>query len=710
MRPSLWHAAVLLLASGCYDFDQAQATCLQSGPCRPAGSGGGGTGGSGGGTTPGGGPGGGSASSGGGTASSGGGTTVSSGGGTAGSGGGIGGGGPDAGPPPPLDTLGPCSADRLTCWDQPATGEAYINAAWTNGTEVWLAGDYGLLMRFDGTRWRQVTPLITNADNLDTFRSFQSIVPVKEGMLLGGGQCRLTLVPADGGTDAGPTSTTIPGCVGELRFAANDGGVYAISSQGTLYKGQSPMLFTQETTSPAQLISIDADDEHGVFVGSNAGVVSRYTPGSGLTSVFNRATSRAITAMKVTRTGEFWFADYPSPGHVLRAPLDGGLPVEVTMPTASYTGPTQAIGLSPSGDLFIADEYAGVARCLPDGTCQHVLDTTNRHLGTLAVSADGGGHDVVAAGTGFVSWRETGNFSWQPLVPARAPITDIAELGDGGLIAVGFDDLVMLRNADGWTATSESPPGSGSQNFNSVAVLNGGQDVWVAGGSSPTLGRLQPGLGASVVPAVIQAQDGGALGASESQRRVAKLRTAGPLALAVGDRGLVRRWAGGQLWVSISGIPTTVDVRDAMLLPDGGAVLVGSGSAYWQLSGDTLKPLTLTNPPPVTLSTVAGTSENRFWVAGGVSSDCQVWLCTAGTCQQEPQPTGAPTCRDLLVRGPDDVWVAGDDGYVARRVLNNWIREPTYAAGGVNFTSVRELQRRLYFVGDLGAVLVKSIP
>ncbi|MBX7097214.1 MAG: hypothetical protein K1X89_05860 [Myxococcaceae bacterium] len=713
MKPSIWHATALVLLAGCYDFDQAQATCRESGPCRTSSGGGsgvaGGNGGSGGGTTPGGGPGGGSEASGGGTASAGGGTTVATGGGTGGAGGGSGGGRVDAGPPGPLNALGPCSADGLTCWDHPATGEAFVHASWTDGNQVWLAGDYGLLMRFDGTRWRQVVPLVTNADNLDSFVSYTSMLRIDGGILLGGGRCRLTFAPIDG-SDAGLVSNIIPGCVGELQLAQNAGGITAVSTQGVVYQGQNPLFLTQTTTSSAQLTSVAADDPNGVFAGSMTGVVSRLS-GSSLGQVFSAASSQqAITSMCLTGTGELWFADYSqSASHVSRGPLDGGAPVAVTLP-AGFTGPTQAIGLLPKGDLLVGDEYKGVARCLPDGTCQPVVDTTNRHLGTLETSTGDGGHDAVAAGTGFVYWREGLNFAWQSLVPARSPINDITSLADGGLLAVGDDDLVLVRTDTGWSATSESPPGTGTQQLNSVVELPS-RDVWVSGSFAPTLGRLTPGPGLTITPALLLARDGGAVGGTESARRIVRLRASGNTALAVGDKGTVRRWAGGLQWVVIPGISTTVDVRDAMIFPDGGAILVGSGPTTWSLSGDQLAPLTLTNPPNLTISAIAGTGSDLFWVAGSNGPyDCSVWRCSSGTCQQEPQPAGAPPCHDLLVRGPNDVWVAGNDGYVAHREQGNWVRQATYAAGGVNFSSIRELQGRLYFVGDWGAVLVKAVP
>lgn len=156
MRRALAVAAATLAATGCFNFEKAIKECRDDGDnwiCGPSDGGeGGGAGGDGGGSGGSGGSGGGAGGS---SAGSGGGAG-GSGGGSGGSGGGSGGSGGGGGAPV-LDGGCPGLVRNGWCWESPLpSGLDYFDVSGTSETDLYVVGQYGTLMHFDGGRWAEL--------------------------------------------------------------------------------------------------------------------------------------------------------------------------------------------------------------------------------------------------------------------------------------------------------------------------------------------------------------------------------------------------------------------------------------------------------------------------------------------------------------------------------------------------------------------------
>jgi hypothetical protein len=124
VRNPLWAAAlVAVTGAGCLDFDGLITTCLADGGCAPRGGEGGGND-----------------------------VDAATDAGTADAGGGSGGGGGAGGGMQPND--GGCFGVNGWCWENPTPHGLGINALWYSASnDVWAAGEAGLLMRWNGSRW-----------------------------------------------------------------------------------------------------------------------------------------------------------------------------------------------------------------------------------------------------------------------------------------------------------------------------------------------------------------------------------------------------------------------------------------------------------------------------------------------------------------------------------------------------------------------------
>lgn len=573
----------------------------------------------------------------------------------------------DGGGPPPafVPEYGVCSADGW-CWDLPYPQGHDVLAAWgSTGDDVWLVGEEGLLVHYDGEGFRGHDAL--GAATLRAVHGTGSgdVWAVGDGGVVlhydGSSWERRDLAELAGMGDAGGT--------GELRgvWAASRNAVWIVGHSGVaavvaVWNGTGWTSHTGALGSDRVLRAVLAagPDEAwivgdgGYVVQFNAGVWTEHVSGtsSNLYSVHALARDDIWAAgdagTAVHYDGTLWTLENAGLDGNLRAvrvdeavaPALPMLDASVIDPGGGATdagtdsglpavpeGPWLAWAIGEGGRVFRRNADGWVA--VPSGTGRNLNAALRIRKGELLTAGDDG---LVMRWSG--DSRESLSYG-----SAR---NRLALWGGGGTLwTVG--DEILRRDEAGWLGI-ESPT-----DRSLFGVYGAGKDLWVVG-TAGTIVHYDGANWSAVMPNVA------------SDRWLRGIWEAGGTTWIVGQDGLMVKGSADGTWQQYeSGV--LVDLSDTWGFADDDFWAVGDAGTLLHWDGQSWAAVTLGGGAAITASlrAVWGSEDYDVWAVGTLGTA----LHWDGIVWSDRSTGGRYTLNDVWVSPEGNVYAVGTSGTIA---------------------------------------------
>jgi hypothetical protein len=559
----------------------------------------------------------------------------------------------DAGPPPPMAATRVCSSDGF-CWEAPLPQGETLHAAWSAAADdVWMVGEHGVLLHYDGASFRNVgagtqEPLLavhgSAADDVwavggggvvlhydgDSWTStdVSNLIDASAGAMTGAlygvfaaapdsvwavgfSGVQSVILHFDGHAWTNQASSLMSDQTLRAVYGLSGQRVWAVGDKGTILSFDGAQWTLDKSSTQAALYAVHALVDHDVWaVGAN--VALRWN---------GMAWSNVSTGLSGTLQGVR--VDIAAP-----PPSDAGMTTMPMMPADAGApqppkGPWSVWAFSASGQVFRYNgtlwaelpsgtmrAHAGAARLAPGvmlavGEAGQIIRFDGDSRQNLSQGARGNhlsvwndGRSVWAVGDDIERRDDRG---WQVMQrPSERSLYGV--WGDEhGLWAVGTAGSVARSENGGWKDVNVSAAGEAFLH----AVTGAGSSVWIVGEGGLTLVSAAGSFIKVTAPVKSNLLD--VWGADESN------------VWAVGEGGSVLRWD-GMSWLKV---PT-----GAM----GGVVQ--------------------------NLRAVWGTGKDDLWVVGAESTI----LHWNGQRFESQSPGAKYTLNDVWGRAHDDVYAVGSGG------------------------------------------------
>lgn len=543
------------------------------------------------------------------------------------------------------------------CWENPLPHGISQAKVWgSSGKDLWVAGESGAVLHYDGTTWLQVPTGTTQA--------LLAIFGTSDGEIWAGGTKGTLLRFRDGKftTVTFPTTADINALWGTSGRDLWVGGTLStlMHWNGTaLSNAQFSTLMRPPTTIHA-LWGSSAND---IWLGGTSGALWHYTgtewaPGS-------VAGTQPVRGLSGTGPSDIWAATQ-----------DGGL--------YHYTGtmwqapmslfPVQLYDLSMSSSTLGFSVGAAGATLRYDGTkWTQLLSTTTQGLN--GVYADPASQLAWAVGTGGITltWQGSGWSSEQK--GSTAALQDVWASSPSNVFAVGASGTVLRGNGTSWT----SVPSGSDQVCEAVHGVDA-SNVWIACRN------------------VIFKWDGATLQQSASLAAttvISSLWAIGSEVWAAGNSGSIYRKQGAGAFTQItSGTTNYLYSINGTAANDIWAVGFNGTTLHWNGSWSVV---------------ASGTTETLYGVNAVAAND--VWAVgTNGTIRHYDgsswsavkSPTTA-LIHHVRGSGPTDLWAVGFSGEIFRYTGTAW--QASSLGSGTYQRGLWTVSGHVWTVGDSGSIL-----
>lgn len=366
----------------------------------------------------------------------------------------------------PVEMVPTCSP-KLFCWSSPLPQGNAVRGIWaTSASDIWAVGDFGALMRYNGSAWQAVDSTTTEHLRGVWASSGQDVFAVGDSG---------KILRSTGGAFTAMNSTTTQPLRGVWANSASDE-VWAVGAGGTLLKldRASSTWSSVNSSTTNGLNAIWGSARNRVYAAANAGTVVRYDGSSWASEMNTNAGAADLMgiggdATKVVAAGT------------------GGTIITSTAPNtwmsvASGTTNQLSAVFAKAGTYWVAgaggvrarDMGAGFAMVTGDG------DTTNLYsLGGSDAA------DVWAGGDGglLTNYKTTPIAAWTPKpTNFRQTIRAIYGFNGKDVWAVGAGGMILHYDGTTWTQSASVT----NQDLNAIwgATSN---DLWAVGNNRTVL-------------------------------------------------------------------------------------------------------------------------------------------------------------------------------------------------------------------------------
>ena len=553
---------------------------------------------------------------------------------------------------PPL-----CSNDDW-CWVAPVPQGNAINDSFSlTPNDVWVVGDYGTILRWQGVAWE--------AYAVGTISDLNGVYAMAEDDVWAVG---------DNGTIARFDGTRWrvidSGVLSNLNdvWAASPTAVYAVGDFGVQLRYDGTRWAQLATVTDQDLNGVWAASPREIYVAGDRGVA---LVGDGTTwQMPTTNTTNDLNAVWGTSASNVWFVGDDE------AFLRWQGQVFQTFPSTARIDLRGVWGRSANEVFAVGD--SGRIRRFDGGSWRPELSPTPRGFRSVTGIGDG----VLAVGEGGVFARRSSN-QWNLETSRRLrTIEGIWGTAPDSLWAVGEFGSILSWNGTVWTELDIGIITSDIIAIDGVAA----DDVWAVGEDGTTLRYTGEDNGWSIIRTDTE----------EALNAVHVISST--LAWAVGDRATIQRWD-GMRWNPVDP-PMTVFGRlngvwaaapdDVWAVGDSGVLLHFDGSVWTQE----------VSPTGNALLGIAGRSANEIYAFG-----------FGGTLLRYDGATWIPivlATNEVLFSmhfaGPLDFWLVGGGGTILRNQGGGWILQESGTNNGLNgvFGTAPD---DVWVVGEAGSIL-----
>lgn len=590
---------------------------------------------------------------------------------------------PDASeaPPPPEPVARVCSRDDW-CWDgQGPHGNTLYAVAASSPRDIWVAGELGTVLNFDGERWSSRW-----APTNEHLRS----IWVLDGAAWVVGDAATVLYYSGQGWEPVGIPDVDPTVQLRAVWGNAQGTLWVAGTGGTLLERRAGEWAEIEVPTAASLNAIWSDGDEAWVVG-DGGTVLRRTAGEWLP--VDAGTSQNLSAVH-GRGEELWLAGAAGEIRYYDAEED------------RWQRATGGDGPAPRGQLHALSVSVGAQVHVANAEGElYVWDGA----ATCPVPGDAGAPEEPCPGWG----------------PARRTGRDLPIFGlwasGAQAVAVGAHGSIVT-----WEGETRSIVAEGSlDNYLDVAGSSP-DNVWIAGdrllssreGRWEEVARDSARAVYAVAPLSAErtliAGTGGMARSfsgdtwdSMDVRADAWLRgiwSNGEVGWLVGSRGAAWGLLNRRLWTQLT-TPTERDLLDVWSSNEGTAWAVGASGVILRHDGELWAaiPSGPNGGLTVDLRGVWGSAPNDVW-AVGTGGTALHWDGTVWTKTTEDAPY---SLNDVWGRSADDVWAVGSGGTVLHYDGDHW--EPQLSGTGHALNAVWGTAGRLWAVGEHGTILIKEL-
>lgn len=573
-----------------------------------------------------------------------------------------------------------CSRDGW-CWDGAGPhGNTLYAVAASSPHDIWVAGELGSVLTFDGERWSsRWTPTDEHLRGIWILDSRAWVVGDAATVLHYSGQSwEPVSIPE---LDPGVQLRAIWGNAEETLWIAGTG--------GTLLERRAGVWNKIEVSTTASLNAIWSGGDE-VWVVGDGGTVLHHADGEW--GPVDAGTSQDLSAVR-GRGEDVWLAG--AGGEIRYYDAEAERWQRAVGEGSAPRGQLQALEVSAGDQVYVAN--AAGELFIWDGAA------------TCPVPGDAGAPEEPCPGWGPA--RRTGR---------DLPIFGLWASADQA-VAVGAHGSIVTWDGETRTIVAEGS----LDNYLDVAGT-GAEDVWIAGDRllSSREGRWEEVMrdSARAVYAVAPLGAGRTLIAgtggmarsysgdtwdSMDVRPDAWLRgmwSDGDAGWLVGSRGAAWGLLNRRLWTQLS-TPTDRDLLDVWSSEEGTAWAVGASGVILRHDGELWAaiPSGPNGGLTVDLRGVWGSAPNDVW-AVGTGGTALHWNGSVWTKTTED---AAFSLNDVWGRAADDVWAVGSGGTVLHYDGDRW--EPQLSGTGQALNAVWGTASRLWAVGEHGTILIKEL-
>ncbi|MBU1671862.1 MAG: IPT/TIG domain-containing protein [Actinobacteria bacterium] len=536
-----------------------------------------------------------------------------------------------------------------------------------DATHVWVTGQEGLMLFYDGTGWTR--QLSGSYDDLNAVcfvdanygwavgENGRSIYTTNGGAIwnaLGG--------VADDLNDVCVFDDTAGPSLSYLIWTCGDGGALYLTADAAPGGGPGAWVAPAVTPPPVQdLFGIDFENATDGWVCGTSGTLA--STGDGGNTWDNTAAPAGIDFKDVTWTGDAgkWFA-VSADGGMWQTRLSdtwGRVDLnDVAYPNANWT-------------YYVGGGGAIVAQNHVAGTWTVQDSTTSADL--LSCEFPDFDHGWIG-GKGTVLYTQNGGTTWNAHNPAAATDwNDVSVILDGGTYytcAVGDGGNIVHTTDDGatppaaWQLPQWAPPGN--PDLEAVSFIN--KDVGWALGEDGTVWQTLDGSATNPTWETVNLNDTFALDASNMY--------------FVGDGGTIINWNATAQTVTLqfnAGAWTTEDLNAVYFADPTSGWAVGSNGTVIECIGGTWQAPAQVGGANPALNDVCLSAVGEGYAVG----DTGYYTHLTGGAWGAPAQVGAVTNPDLYavdLSGASDGWAVGDSGYYTQLAADVW-SEPAQVGG-----------------------------